>query len=90
MNFYQLLGVSKNATIEEIKQAYRKLAIKYHPDKNPEIKNSQKRFKELTNAYNILKNKKKRRNMTRQLINRILVILKELIIQAKLINFGTM
>ena len=61
MNFYQLLGVSKNATIEEIKQAYRKLAIKYHPDKNPGNQKFTKRFKELTNAYNILKNKKKRR-----------------------------
>jgi len=51
---HQILGVKKNSTIKEIKQAYRTLSLQYHPDKNEEHKNGQK-FKEISQAYQILK-----------------------------------
>jgi len=51
---HQILGVSKNTTIKEIKQAYRTLSLQYHPDKNEEYKDGQK-FKEISQAYQVLK-----------------------------------
>jgi len=51
---HQILGVSKNSTIKEIKQAYRTLSLQYHPDKNEEYKDGQK-FKEISQAYQVLK-----------------------------------
>jgi len=59
-DYYKLLGVEKNATQEELKKAYRKLAMKYHPDKNPDDKEAEKKFKEINAAYDILKDEKKR------------------------------
>ena len=53
-DFYDILGVSKNASAEEIKKAYRKMAIKYHPDKNPGNKEAEESFKEAAEAYDIL------------------------------------
>ncbi|MDR2151094.1 MAG: molecular chaperone DnaJ [Spirochaetaceae bacterium] len=53
-DYYEVLGVPKNATKDEIKKAYRKLAIQYHPDKNPGNKESEEKFKEATEAYEIL------------------------------------
>jgi len=60
MDYYSVLGVSKNATDEEIKKAYRRLAKKYHPDKNKGDKEAERRFKEIGEAYDILRNKEKR------------------------------
>jgi molecular chaperone DnaJ len=64
-NFYDLLGVSKNATPDEIKKAYRKQAHKYHPDKNPGDAQSEAKFKEMNNAYETLSDPKKRTNYDR-------------------------
>ncbi len=59
-DFYEILGVSKEATKEEIKKAYRKQALKYHPDKNPGDKKSEELFKEAAEAYEILSNEEKK------------------------------
>ena len=61
-DFYKILGVNKNATQDEIKSAYRKLAIKYHPDKNPGDKNAEEMFKKVSLAYDTLSDTEKRKN----------------------------
>ena len=61
-DFYDVLGVSKSASPEELKSAYRKLAVKYHPDKNPGDKASEDKFKEAGEAYGILSDKEKKQN----------------------------
>ena len=53
-DYYEVLGVAKNATAEEIKKAYRKKAIQYHPDKNPGNKEAEEKFKEAAEAYEVL------------------------------------
>ena len=59
-NYYDILGISKNASQDEIKKAYRKLAMQYHPDKNPGDKAAEEKFKQISEAYEILKDDKKR------------------------------
>lgn len=59
-DYYELLEVQRNATPEEIKKAYRQKALKFHPDKNPGDKTAEKRFKEISEAYEILSDEKKR------------------------------
>ena len=59
-DYYEVLGVEKGVTIEEIKKTYRKLAIKYHPDKNPGDKTAEEKFKELGEAYEVLSDEQKR------------------------------
>jgi molecular chaperone DnaJ len=59
-DYYEVLGIEKSVTIEEIKKTYRKLAIKYHPDKNPGDKTAEEKFKELGEAYEVLSDEQKR------------------------------
>lgn len=59
-DYYEVLGVSKNATADEIKKAYRKKAIQYHPDKNPGDKEAEEKFKEAAEAYDVLSDTEKR------------------------------
>ena len=61
-DFYEVLGISKSASPEEIKQAYRKLAVKHHPDKNKGNKSSEEKFKEASEAYHVLSDKERKGN----------------------------
>ncbi len=60
-DYYKILGVAKTATAEEIKKAYRKLAVKYHPDKNAGDKTAEEKFKEVNEAYEVISNSEKRK-----------------------------
>jgi molecular chaperone DnaJ len=64
-DYYEILGVSKSASSGEIKKAYRKLAIKYHPDRNPDDQEAEERFKEAAEAYDVLSDDQKRQRYDR-------------------------
>ena len=59
-DYYETLGVARSASADELKKAYRKLAMQYHPDRNPDDKAAEQKFKEISEAYDILKDKEKR------------------------------
>src|SRR5450432_2942418 len=59
-DFYELLGVSRTASADDIKKSFRKLAMQHHPDRNPGDKESERKFKEVNHAYDILKDADKR------------------------------
>ncbi len=58
-DYYEILGVTKNASQDEIKKSYRKLAMQFHPDRNPGNKEAEAKFKEATEAYEVLKDEQK-------------------------------
>ena len=64
-DYYEVLGIARSASAEEIKKAYRKLAIQYHPDKNPGNSEAEEKFKEAAAAYEVLSNAEKRQNYDR-------------------------
>ncbi len=59
-DYYELLGVAKDASLQDIKKAYRKLALKYHPDRNPGNKEAEEKFKQISDAYQVLSDEEKR------------------------------
>ena len=61
-DYYDVLGINKSASQEQIKSAYRKLAVKYHPDKNKGDKASEEKFKEASEAYHVLSNTERKQN----------------------------
>ena len=64
-DYYKILGVPRNASAEEIRKAYRKLAMQYHPDRNPDDKQAEERFKEINEAYQVLNDAQKRAHYDR-------------------------
>ena len=68
MNYYQILGLQRDVSQEEIKKAYRRIAKQYHPDSNPGNREAEKKFKEASEAYEVLSNEEKRKNYDHKLI----------------------
>ena len=71
-DYYEVLGVVKSSSAEEIKKAYRKLALKYHPDKNKGDKTAETKFKEASEAYHVLSDKERRIITTINLVTQLL------------------
>ena len=61
-DYYEVLGINKSASADQIKSAYRKLAVKYHPDKNPDDKTAEEKFKEASEAYHVLSNSERKQS----------------------------
>ena len=61
-DYYEVLGVQKDASEKEIKKAYRRVAMKHHPDRNPDDKSAEEKFKEASEAYHILSDEKRKTN----------------------------
>ncbi len=59
-DYYKILGVSRDSSAQEIKRAYRKIAMKYHPDKNPNDPSAEEKFKEASEAYSVLSDNEKK------------------------------
>ena len=59
-DFYEILGVSRSADADELKRAYRKLAMQYHPDRNPGDQSAEHKFKDINEAYDVLRDEQKR------------------------------
>ena len=64
-DYYAILGVAKNASTDDIKKAYRKLAMKFHPDRNPDDVSAEEKFKQVSEAYAVLSDSEKRANYDR-------------------------
>ncbi len=64
-DYYEILGVGRDASADELKKAYRKMAVKYHPDKNPDDKVAEAKFKEAAEAYSVLSDQTKRQQYDR-------------------------
>ena len=69
-DYYDVLGINKSASPDQIKSAYRKLAVKYHPDKNKNDKGAEEKFKEASEAYHVLSNSD-RRDITKPTISSV-------------------
>jgi molecular chaperone DnaJ len=63
-DYYEVLGINRNASKEDIRKAYRKLAMQYHPDRNPDDQSAEAKFKEAAEAYEVLNNDEKKHGMT--------------------------
>ena len=83
-DFYSTLGVSKSSSDEEIKKSYKKLAFKYHPDRNKGDKKSEEKFKEINEAYQVLGDSEKDLSMT--LMDLLLLKVEELVVFQEVVS----